>query len=82
MLKAIRMKREGLSSWPATDKGGPWHRLQFIADRCMVLVSLKAEAAKGTALGANWLTVRDWDHQRRFPDWSLQTGRHVISFRP
>jgi HEPN domain-containing protein len=67
MLKAIRMKREGLTSWPATDRGAKWHRLTFLAERCSLHKRLAAEAANGTALGGNWLTVRDWDFQRRFP---------------
>lgn len=67
MLKALRMKREGLTSWPPADKGAKWHRLTFLADRCSVRKTLEREVASGTVVGANWLTVRDWDHQLRYP---------------
>lgn len=81
MLKALRMKRDGLSVWPTTDRGANWHRLAFLADRCNVRAALEHEAVAGTNLGANWLTVRDWDHQRRYPGSPIteREARDILS---
>ena len=77
MLKALRLQRDGLASWPNGDKGAHWHRLTFLVERCSLTATLKRELSMGTALSANWLTVRDWDSQRRFPGQAYVTEREA-----
>ena len=63
-LKAIYMRRRGLSDWPGDLRGAPWHDLQRIADAA----GLGADVAKlGKPRYGNWLTVRDWKSNARFP---------------
>jgi len=63
-LKAIYMRRNGLSDWPEDLRGAAWHDLQRIADAA----GLDVDVAKlGKPLSSNWLTVRDWKSNARFP---------------
>jgi hypothetical protein len=67
MLKAIRLKRDGHEVWPVADRGGAWHDLEFVVDRA-VGDDLRAACRANVAFEAYWLTVRDWSHERRYPD--------------
>jgi hypothetical protein len=71
MMKAIRMKREGLHAWPDGDKGAKWHDPQFLAERCSIEPDLRKEMAQSTSFSANWLVVRDWFHESRYPGYAL-----------
>jgi HEPN domain-containing protein len=66
-LKAIRVKRDGLELWPQTDKSAKWHRIEFLAERAGLQIELANVAATDVSLGAYWLTVKDWDQQKRYP---------------
>jgi hypothetical protein len=65
MLKAIRIKKEGLEAWPPGDKGARWHDISYIAERAGIKERLKHER-KSKAFAANWLTVKDWKQSRRY----------------
>jgi hypothetical protein len=67
MLKAVRIKRDGLEVWPASDRGARWHQLEYIAERAGLKGEINQESSVNLAFGANWLTVKDWDQQRRYP---------------
>ena len=66
ILKAIRIKREGLEEWPAGDRGAKWHDLEFLAD-LVIKDELRAGCRANITFEAYWLTVRDWSHERRYP---------------
>jgi hypothetical protein len=66
MLKAIRIRREGLEEWPAADRGAIWHDLEVLADR-VVRADLQVACRANLTFEAYWLTVRDWSHERRYP---------------
>ncbi len=65
-LKAIYIRKNGLSDLPDACKGPTWHNLTFIANEAGLrgeLASLKGDKAAYQ----NWLTVKDWDSNARFP---------------
>lgn len=66
LLKAIRVKKEGLEKWPDMDKSAKWHDIEYVADRAGLKEQLKHER-KNRSFAANWLTVKDWDQSRRYP---------------
>lgn len=69
MLKAIRIKRDGLEGeWPAGDQSSAWHDLEFVADKAGMRDEFRLAGKGNRTFEANWLTVRDWDHRRRYPD--------------
>jgi hypothetical protein len=67
MLKAVRVKRDGLEEWPAADQGSIWHDIAFVADRAGLRDALRQACRASLSFEAYWLTVRDWDHRRRYP---------------
>lgn len=71
MLKAVRVRRDRLPAWPASDIGYRWHDLEFVAQRSRILPMIWAEGAARPALGANWLTVSAWDPKKRYPPYTL-----------
>lgn len=71
MLKAVRMRRDKLAVWPATDIGYKWHDLGFVAQRCQLMPAIRAEGAARPAFGANWRTVSAWDSRTRYPPYIL-----------
>ena len=68
-LKAIYMKRKGLSDWPAAYKGATWHSLPHIAHEAGLDGEVAALRVNKADRGKyqNWLTVRGWDSNGRFP---------------
>ena len=67
MLKAIRTKRDCLEKWPNADKGRAWHQIEYIASRAGVDDERVEMAKSNVSFEANWLTVKDWDQQKRYP---------------
>jgi hypothetical protein len=67
MLKAIRIKKNDLEEWPAGDRGGKWHDLAFATDMAALAGDLRTACRASLAFEAYWLTVKDWDHQNRYP---------------
>lgn len=65
-LKAIYMKRKGLSSWPDENNGAIWHSLPHIAEAAGMAADIQALKNDRTKF-ENWLTVREWDSDGRFP---------------
>jgi hypothetical protein len=65
-MKAIRVKRDGLEEWPAADRSAKWHDIGYISERSGLKGRLKHER-KNKTFAAYWLTVKDWDHSRRYP---------------
>lgn len=66
-LKAVYMKRKGLSDWPPEFKGPEWHSLPRIAEQAGLGPDLaRLKQANKTVYG-NWLTARNWDSNGRFP---------------
>jgi hypothetical protein len=68
ILKAIRVKLHDLEQWPNSDKGASWHQLEFILRRCGLAASVADAASHDSSFGAYWLTVKDWDQQKRYPE--------------
>ena len=66
MLKAIRIKNDGLEEWPLEDRNAKWHDIEYITERTGIKERLKYER-KRKSFAANWLTVKDWDQSRRYP---------------
>jgi HEPN domain-containing protein len=71
LLKAVRVKREGLESWPNGDTGGRWHDINYAAERAGLTAELQAMRRHDRAFGAYWLTVKDWRQDRRYPGNSV-----------
>ena len=65
-IKVIYMRRKGLKELPDECKGANWHNLKFVAERAGLSGDL-ANLGKKDARLWNWLTVRDWDSNARFP---------------
>ncbi|MGH6728173.1 MAG: HEPN domain-containing protein [Pseudolabrys sp.] len=65
-LKAIYIKKNNLTELPATCHGATWHNLTFIANEAGLRPDLHnlRENKRGYE---NWLTVKDWDSDGRFP---------------
>jgi hypothetical protein len=68
MLKAIRVKQDGLEEWPAADRGAKWHDLEFASEQAGLSDELRQACQANLTFEAYWLTVRDWDNQSRYPD--------------
>jgi hypothetical protein len=67
ILKAIRVKRDGLEEWPLSDRGKTWHDLNFIMDKAGLRAAIKMESGQDQTFAAYWLTVKDWKQERRYP---------------
>jgi hypothetical protein len=67
MLKAIRIRQNGLEEWPPGDRGRKWHDLAFTVDMAGLTEDLRAACRVNLRFEAYWLTVKDWDHQNRYP---------------
>ena len=67
MVKAVRVKKYDLEDWPASDQSARWHEISFVANRSSISAEISAESARDLAFSAYWLTVKDWDHRRRYP---------------
>lgn len=66
LLKAIYLKRNNLSEMPPDHKGARWHDLSACAEAARLGADLNQKSTS-LALRANWLTVRDWKSNARFP---------------
>lgn len=65
LLKALFLKRNNLPCMPNSHKGAHWHDLQT----CGEVARIKSDLALvSKSVRANWLTVRDWKSNGRFPD--------------
>jgi hypothetical protein len=65
-LKAIYIKRKGLKSLPEDCKGAKWHSLPHIATHAGIDGDVRALHGE-RARYENWLVVRDWNSNARFP---------------
>jgi hypothetical protein len=84
-LKAIYIRRRGLKKLPEECKGAKWHSLDLIMEQADIQAhfsGLKADRK----LYSNWLTVKDWDSNKRFPGRVLAkkdvTDLMVAAFNP
>ena len=66
-LKAIYMRRKSLREWPPEHKGAPWHDLRLIANHAGLEPDLARLRKDNRSCYQNWLTVRDWKSNARFP---------------
>jgi hypothetical protein len=66
-LKAIYMKRNGHRELPEECKGAAWHHLPHIVKAARLEPDIAALHKANRARFENWLTVRDWDSNARFP---------------
>lgn len=65
LLKAIYLRNHQIKIMPEDLRKASSHDLAFMADKA----GLKQELLKLTrAQRANWLTVRDWDQGKRYPN--------------
>jgi HEPN domain-containing protein len=70
ILKALFLKRNNLKFMPDTHKGAHWHDLQSCAEASRLKADLNQKDTS-RSLKANWLTVRDWKSNGRFPDMKV-----------
>ena len=61
------MRKSSLSELPDSCKGANWHNLTFIANEAGLRPDLATLRANRRAAYENWLTVKDWDSNARFP---------------
>lgn len=84
-LKAIYMRRKGLVALPDECKGASWHSLALICARAEINAEYGGMKSD-QALYANWLTVKDWDSNARFPPNGISkqhaTDMMVAAFNP
>jgi HEPN domain-containing protein len=66
-LKAIYLRRKGFNDLPDTCKGATWHSLPHIATNAGMDADIAALKKNNKNVLENWLTVRDWDSNGRFP---------------
>lgn len=67
-LNAIRFKQQGIVNVPAEAKGGAWHDPTKLAAEANLTAAIVAEGRNDGQFGRNWLTVRDWKSNSRYPD--------------
>ena len=65
-LKAIYIRRKALPELPGNCNGANWHNLTFIANEAGMRLDL-ADLRRNRSAYQNWLTVKDWDSDGRFP---------------
>jgi hypothetical protein len=66
-LKAIYMRKNGHEELPEACKSANWHNLMLIANEAGLRPDLTALRANNRNAYENWLTVKDWDSNGRFP---------------
>ncbi len=66
-LKAIYMRKNGYEELPDACKGPNWHNLMLIANEAGLRPDLTDLRANNRSAYENWLTVKDWDSNARFP---------------
>lgn len=66
-LKAVFMKRRNHGAMPEECKGAKWHSIPHIASHAGLDGDLAALKARSARIYENWLTVRQWDSNGRFP---------------
>ena len=66
VLKAIYLKRNNLAAMPPDNKGAKWHDLALCAEAARVMSDLNQKGLS-RSIRQNWLTVRDWKSNARFP---------------
>ena len=77
LLVAIGIKMRGLKDVPDNEKGGTWHSLVHLAKAHGVEASLNQAFKDNKALRDNWLLVKDWDSNARFPTASI-SGKDAL----
>jgi HEPN domain-containing protein len=83
-LKALIMRREGLSEFPSRkqDPGLYSHNLRDLMTRAGLAPLLDAEIKGATDLGANWQAVRDWSYNTsRYPQGRTPREYAVAYYR-
>ncbi len=61
------MRKNALPELPDDCKGAHWHNLTFIANEAGLRPDLAGLRANRRTAYENWLTVKDWDSNARFP---------------
>jgi hypothetical protein len=69
-LKALIMKRKNWRKWPDNFKGANWHDLKTCAEAANLKYDL-GQKGVSKELKANWLTVRDWKSNARYPGMKI-----------
>lgn len=77
LLVAIGLKSRNIMYVPAQERGANWHSLVHLARSHGVEVALNQAARDNKALRDNWLIVKDWDSNARFPTASV-TGKEAL----
>src|ERR1700730_7415516 len=76
MFKGIRVKLDDLEEWPPSNKGKKWHNVVFLMEKTSLKTAVTTESGRDQAFGAYWLTVKDWEQERRYPG-NLPTQREA-----
>jgi hypothetical protein len=74
MLKAIRVKQDNLEEWPPSDKVKKWHNIVVLMENALLKAAVTSASSRDKTFGAYWLTVKDWEQERRYPG-NLPTER-------
>ena len=77
-LKSIYLQRNNLNVMPEHCKSAKWHSLTIIRDYCNINAEFGG-MKEDVSLYSNWLTVRDWDSNARFPGKKI-SKQDVIQF--
>ena len=70
-LKAILLRRHNLSEMPTQYRGAGWHDLQHIAQAARLTPDVVAQSKLSRAFEKNWILVRSWSSNARFPGQKL-----------
>jgi HEPN domain-containing protein len=67
LLKAIYLKRKNHKELPEACKNARWHSLSLVADEAGLKGDIERIRKTKRKVHQNWLTVRDWQSNGRFP---------------
>lgn len=79
-IKALLLKRNGWATMPDTHKGAHWHDLPSCADAARLKADLNRRETP-RVVRENWLTVKDWRSNARFPDMKVRHQEMVRLYR-
>lgn len=77
ILVAIGIKQRGLKDVPEDEKGSAWHSLKHLIRAHGVEEPLNQAFKTDGALKVNWLLLKDWDSNARFPTSSV-SGKDAL----
>jgi HEPN domain-containing protein len=67
LLKAIYLKRKNLKELPEACRNARWHSLSLVAEEAGLKGDIAIVQKAKRKVHQNWLTVRDWQSNARFP---------------